>query len=368
MRLLALIGKELRTFARDFALVFLVVFVFLIHPYQAATELPSGLNDHPTAVYDLDRTQASAQFVEMLRPPYFSVKRYLRSDAEVAAVLDRDEASTVIVVPEGFARRLHRGEAAPVQVIGDGTFSVDSQRAGAYVAAMALDFGEAQQHTPARNAGLPAVDPRLRVRYNPAAREDWSNALDMLLMGVALIPMLLPAALMVREKEQGTIEQLLVSPLRPWEITMAKILPMVLIVTVATLASLGVLVRALDLPVRGSLPLFIVATVMTVFSMGGISLVIATVTRTVPSALLVAVMLIIPIAFLSGSYVPLESMPGWQYYLTLLSPQRYYLDIGRAILFKGASLAVLWKDFAGLALVGGGLFAVGVRRFQRQFG
>ncbi len=368
MRLLALIGKELRTFERDFALVFLVVFVFLIHPYQSATELPSGLNDHPAAVYDLDRTQASARFVEMLRPPYFSVKRYLGTDAEVAAVLDRDEASTVIVVPEGFERRLHRGEAAPVQVIGDGTFSVDSQRANAYIAAMALDFSEAQQHSPARDAGLPIVDARLRVRYNAPLREDWSNALDMLLMGVALIPMLLPAALMVREKEQGTIEQLLVSPLRPWEITMAKILPMVLVVTVATLGSLGVLVRALDLPVRGSLPLFILATVLTVFSMGGISLVIATVTRTVPSALLVAVMLIIPIAFLSGNYVPLEAMPAWQYYLTLLSPQRYYLSIGRAILFKGASLAVLWKDFAGLVLVGSGLFAVGVRRFQRQFG
>lgn len=368
MRLLALIGKELRTFRRDLALVFLVVFVFLIHPYQSATELPSGLNDHPTAVYDLDRTQASAEFVEMLRPPYFSLKRYLGSDAEVAAVLDRDEASTVIVIPEGFERRLHRGEAVPVQVIGDGTFSVDSQRAGAYVAAMALDFGEARRHVPARNAGLPTVDARLRVRYNPAAREDWAQALDMLLMGVALIPLLLPAALMVREKEQGTIEQLLVSPLHPWEITMAKILPMVLIVTVATVGGLGLLVRALGLPVRGSLLLFILATILTVFSMGGISLAIATVTRTLPSALLVGVTLMIPIVFLSGNYVPLENMPAWQYYLTLLSPQRYYLDIGRALIFKGASTGILGKDFAGLALVGSGLFVVGLRRFRRQFG
>ncbi len=189
----------------------------------------------------------------------------------------------------------------------------------------------------------------------------------MMLMAVTLIAMLLPAAFMVREKEQGTIEQLLVSPLRPWEITVAKLIPMVLPTVLLTLTSLAVLIRSFDLLVRGSLVLFLAATALVGFSTGGISLLIATIARTLPSALVVAFTLIIPIQFLSGSYTPVEAMPARQYYLTLLSPQRYYLNIGYSILLKGAGLAVLWRDFGGLVLAGATLLVLGVWMFQRQF-
>lgn len=274
----------------------------------------------------------------------------------------------VVVVPEGFARRLHRGEAPPVQVISDGTYSTTARLAGAYVNAIAQQFAQDQAHGTGHHVTLPVVDARIRMRYNPALQQAWPQSLDMLFMGVTLMSMLLPAAFMVREKEQGTIEQLLVSPLRPWEIVAAKIIPMVIVTTVATLASVAILARVFALPVRGSLALFLAATALTVFSMSGISLMIATFARTLPSAMILAFMLIIPIQFLSGSVTPVEAMPPLQYYLTLLSPQRYYLNIGYSILLKGAGLAVLWKDFAGLVLVGSGLFALGARRFQRQFG
>ena len=368
MRLLALIGKELRTFVRDPALVFVVAFLFLLHPYQSAAEFTMAVKNYPVAVYDLDRSQQSAAFVEKLRAPYFSLSRHVRTNREVAGVLERGEASMVVIIPEGFARRIHRGAPAAVQVLGDGTYSPTAELAGAYVLAIAQEFVEAQQHEPPHHANLPVADARLRIRYNPTLRGEWPNGLDMLFMGVSLISLLLPAAFMVREKEQGTIEQLLVSPLRPWEIVASKLLPMMLLTTVAALAGLGVLVLAFGLPVRGSLALFLAATALTVFGMGGLSLMIATVTRTLPSAMLLAFMLMIPIQFLSGNITPVEAMPAWQYYMTLLSPQRYYLNIGYSILLKGASFAVLWKDFVGLVLVGSVLFALGARRFQRQFG
>jgi ABC-2 type transport system permease protein len=244
---------------------------------------------------------------------------------------------------------------------------VTSQRAAAYVAAISQRFSDDVRHA-LPPPQMPGVDGRVRVLYNPSLREAWGQSLDMLLMAVTLISLLLPAAFMVREKEQGTIEQLLVSPLRPWEITASKIIPMVVLVVLTTMASLAVLARAFDLPVRGSLTLFAAATALAVFSMSGISLLIATVSRTLPGALLLAFMVVIPIQFLSGSTTPVEAMPAWQYYLTLLSPQRYYLNIGYTILLKGAGLSVLWKDFIGLAVVGAGLFVLGVRRFQRQFG
>ncbi|MBI4280469.1 MAG: ABC transporter permease [Armatimonadetes bacterium] len=368
MRLLALIGKELRTFLRDPALVFVVVFVFLVHPYQSAAEVMFALNNYPVATYDLDRTPQSQAFLDKLRAPYFSVRRRVQREREIDEELESDRASMVVVIPEGFARRLHRGQPAAVQVLSDGTYSPTSQRAGNYVAAIAQEFALEQQHGALDHATLPVVDARLRIRYNPALEAAWPQSLDMVFMAVTLISMLLPAAFMVREKEQGTIEQLLVSPLRPWEITASKLLPMILVATVATVGSLGVLGWAFGLPVRGSRTLFIVATALTVFSMGGLGLVIATVTRTLPGAMILAFMLIIPIQFLSGSITPVETMPAWQYYLTLLSPQRYYLNIGYGIVLKGASLGTLWRDFVGLILVGGGLFLLGARRFQRQFG
>lgn len=316
MRLLALIGKELRTFLRDPALVFVVVFLFVVHPYQSgAQSSQSGfaLSNYPVAAYDLDRTPQSTAFIEKLRPPYFTLRRMVRTDGEISGLLDRGEVSMVVVVPEGFARRIHRGEAASVQVLGDGTYSPTSQLAGASVRIIAQQFAAAQGHASPYQAKLPIVDARL-------------------------------------------------------EITASKIIPMILLGTAATLVSLGVLVWAFALPIRGSPVLFLVATALTVFSMSGISLVIATFTRTLPSTMILAFMLIIPIQFLSGSVTPVEAMPPLQYYLTLLSPQRYYLNIGYSILLKGASLATLWRDFAGLTLVGGGLFILGARRFQRQFG
>jgi len=368
MRLLALVGKEVRTFLRDLALVFVVFFLFVVHPSQSASQVASTLRNYPIAVYDLDRSQSSTAFIQRLRAPYFEIRRRIQREAEIVALLEQSEASLVVVIPEGFARRLHQGRPATVQVISDGTYSVTSQRAGAYVTAIASEFAAARRHPPGRRNALPIVDARIRMRFNPLLKAGWPAGLSMLLEAVTIVSMLLPAAFMVREKEQGTVEQLLVSPLRPWEITASKLLPMMLLAVAAALISLQVLVRVFDLPVRGSLALFLSATALMVFSMGGISLVIATIARTLPSALLLSFMMVIPITFLSGNFTPVEAMPAWQYYLTLLSPQRYYLNLGYGILLKGASFTVLWRDFLGLALVGGVLFALGVRRFQRQFG
>ena len=368
MRLLALVSKEIRTFFRDLALVFVVFFLFVVHPAQSASQVMATLKNYPVAVYDLDRSRSSAAFVHQLRAPHFEIRRRVQHEAEIVALLERGEASAVVVIPEGFARRIHQGRPAAVQVISDGTYSVTSQRAGAYVTAIAYEFAALRQRGPTQPDALPIVDARIRMRYNPLLQADWPAGLSMLLEAVTIVSMLLPAAFMVREKEQGTIEQLLVSPLRPWEITASKLVPMMLLTVGATLISLQALVWAFDLPVRGSLALFLGATALMVFSMGGIGLVVATLTRTLPSALLLSFMLVIPILFLSGNFTPVEAMPVWQNYLTLLSPQRYYLELGYGILLKGASFNSLWKDFLGLSLVGSALFALGVRRFQRQFG
>ncbi|HEV2281362.1 MAG TPA: ABC transporter permease [bacterium] len=367
MRLLALIDKELRTFLREPALVFVVAYSLLWAPYQAASQFTFELNRYPVAVYDLDQSAQSRAFVDRLRPPYLNVRRVITREREIDTVLERDEASAVIVIPENFSRRLAAGGAASVQVISDGTYTPTSQIAGAYVAGIAQQFLLARQQ-PASRRGTGLVDARVRIRYNEALISEWYRGLEELFSTIMIIAMLLPAALMVREKEQGTVEQLLVSPIRPWEIMAAKILPMALLTVLGTLGSLGILARAFDMPVRGSLALFIVATMLVVIATGGLGLLIATAARTLPTALIMAFVLHIPISFLSGTITPIEAMPPAQYYLTLLSPYRYYLEIGYGVVLKGAPLSVLWPDLAGLTVLGAAMFAVGAWRFLRQFG
>lgn len=367
MRLFALIDKELRTFFREPVLVFVIAYTLLWAPYQAASQFTFELNRYPVAVYDLDQSAQSRALVDRLRPPYLNVRRVITREREIDAVLERDEASAVVVIPEDFSRRLAAGGAASVQVISDGTYTPTAQIAGAYVAGIAQQYLQAQQARAPAVHGAGLVDARVRIRYNEALIPEWYRGLEELFGAIMIIAMMLPAAFMVREKEQGTVEQLLVSPVRPWEIMAAKILPMALLTVAGTLGSVGILSHAFDMPVRGSLPLFTVATMLVVLATGGLGLVIATSARTLPTALIMAFVLHIPISFLSGTITPIEAMPPAQYYLTLLSPYRYYLEIGYGVVLKGAPLSVLWPDLAGLTVLSAAMFAVGAWRFLRQF-
>ena len=180
--------------------------------------------------------------------------------------------------------------------------------------------------------------------------------------------LLLPAAAMVREKESGTIEQLLVTPVRPVEIMAAKIISMASIVLAASLCSLFLIIfPVFELPWRGSLALFLAATALYVFSATGVGMFIATICRNLPQTILFVLMIIGPILFLSGSWTPIEAMPPLLGYLTYISPLKHYLGIAYTILLKGAGLAALWPDFLNLAIIGLGLFAVCAWQFRRKF-
>lgn len=366
MRLLALVVKEFRAIARNPPLVIVLAYMFLVNPWQSASEFTYAVNRYPIAVYDLDGTVESRTFVGKLREPYFAVQQLVGRDADIERLMRGDAVAAVVVVPEGFAERLRRGETAALQVLGDGTYTPTAQLAGAYVETIAQQFADEHARDRPGADRIGSVDARVRVRFNQALVPEWYRCLEELFQAVILIGLLLPAALMVREKEQGTLEQLLVSPLRRWEITASKVVPTILLASVATLSSLAVLILAFDLPVRGSLPLFMFATMLVVFAMGGYGLVIATISRTMPVALVLTIILIIAFQFLSGNITPVEAMPPWQYYVTLASPQRYYLTIGYGVVLKGASFLTLWREFAGLALMGALTFALGARRFVRQ--
>jgi ABC-2 type transport system permease protein len=190
----------------------------------------------------------------------------------------------------------------------------------------------------------------------------------MLLRQITLFAILLPAAAMVREKERGTVEQLLVAPLTPFQIMLPKLLAMTVVILCATAVSLfGVARPAFGVPVNGSVALFFGLTTLFVFTTACMGLAAATLTRNLAQVGLMALLVVAPMFLLSGLVSPMEAMPAWARHLMFLSPLRYYTEIAHGILFKGVGLRVLWDSVLALALLGAGLFGFSLWRFRRQF-
>ncbi len=371
---MALLRKEYLQFFRDRSLIYIVLYVFTLEIYLAGTGFNIEVRNYPTAIFDRDRTQWSLQLAEKFRMPHFRVDYLLHSEAEMVDLLNRGAVSLVVVIPHGFAQALLEKNRASVQAITDGTLSNTSLLALGYADQMAhifaLELGQRLgKINPQEEHLQPQVTMKPQVLYNPNQKGEWFASLIELFSVITLVSILLPAAAMVREKEYGTIEQLLVTPINPVEIMSAKIISMSSIILTASLASLFLIIfPVFNLPWRGSLLLFLGATNLYVFCATGFGMFIATICRNLPQTILLVIMIIAPILFLSGSWTPLEAMPPVLGFITYLSPLKHYLNIAYNILLKGAGLANLWQDFLNLNILGFGLFAICAFQFRRHFG
>lgn len=365
-RLAAMIRKELSQLLRDVPILLFVIWAFTGAVYTGGHGIGAELHNYPVLVLDLSRSPESRELVSRFRAPYFKIVGYAASDAELVRWLDGGRASLAIVMPPDFARRAHRG-GARFQVISDGSQSTSATIAGAHIAAIAgrysVELLEERLGSGAR-AAMPQVEARIRVEYNPNLDETWFSGLLEVLNQVTMIAMLLAAAAMVREREHGTVEHLLVSPLRPWELFAAKVVPVVALVPVAALGSVfGIVHGIFGTPIRGSVVLFYVVSVVYVFAMASLGLAIAVFTRNLGQAMLLLLLILYPMMLLSGAFSPPESMGPFLRYAGLLSPVRHYVDFGYQVLFKGNGLAYVWPDVVGILLLGLALFGFSIRRF-----
>jgi ABC-2 type transport system permease protein len=367
-RLAALIRKELSQLFRDRPILLFVVWAFTGAVYTGGHGMSADIQNYPLAVLDLSRSPASRELVSRFRAPYFKIVGYPASDAELVSLLDGGRTSLAIVIPPDFERRARRS-GARFQVISDGSQSTSATIAGAHIAAIASGYSVElleRRSGIAGGRGVPQVDARVRVEYNPNLDETWFAGLLEVLNQVTMIAMLLAAAAMVREREHGTLEHLLVSPLRPAELFAAKIVPVVVLVPLAALGSVFAIVHGVfGTPIRGSVALFYAVSVVYVFAMASLGLAIATVARNLGQAMLLLLLILYPMMLLSGAFSPPESMGPLLRYGGLLSPVRHYVDFGYQVLFKGNGVAYVWPDIAGILLLGVALFAVSIRRFAR---
>ena len=367
-RLAAMLRKEFGQLFRDVPILLIVLWAFTGAVYTGAHGGSTELQHYPIAVLDLSRSAASRELLARFRAPYFRLVGEADGDTELVRMLDRGEASLAIVIPPDFARRAD-DLSARFQVISDGSQSMSATMAGAHIAGIATGYGVdllERRTGVAGGARVPQVEARIRVAYNPNLLDRWFSSLHEVLSQTTMIAMLLAAAAMVREREHGTLEHLLASPLRPGELFAAKVVPVVAVVPAAAVASvLGMVHGVFATPIRGSLGLFYAVSVVYVFAMASLGLAIAMVSRNLGQAVLILLLILYPMQFLSGAFTPPESM-GWVVrYVGLLSPVRHYVDFGYQVLFKGNGPGDVWPQIAGILALGQALFGLSVWRFAR---
>ena len=368
-RIVGLVRKEFAQIGRDGPLVFILLWTFTVAIYTAGNSRSADVDRIPTAIFDLSRSAASRDFLSHLRPPYFKVVGYLTTEDDVGRWLDEGRASIVVLVPPDFHRRVAAGESAHVQVLTDGALATSATVAIAYIAGIS---GQYSASLVARRAGqaavhLPAIDERLRVRFNPNMLSTWFGGLLELMTMFAMVSLLLTAANMVREKEHGTLEQLLVSPARPVEIFVAKIIPTLVIVLALSGLSFVLVLRPLfHVPIRGSLPLFYAGAALFVFAMTSLGMAIAVVANSLAQAMMIMILILQPMIFLSGAWNPPEAMIPWLRAVGGLSPLRYFIDFGYSVILKGSPASMVAHDLAAIAILGAAMFAFSIAWFQRS--
>jgi ABC-2 type transport system permease protein len=367
-RLRELVKKEFRQTLRDpraQRVIFLAPIIQLIvFGYAVNTDI----RNTATYVLDRDRTADSRELVQALTASgYFRIVGYGQRPADLVEALDHGSAVLGIEIPRGFQADLAAGRMARVQVLIDGTTSNTATVAQGYVGQIVLKFGQQHSTTVAQTAKgeVPGVDLRVRAWYNPNLESRVYNVPGVVGMLMMLMSLLLTSLAVVRERELGTLEQLMVSPLKPAELILGKTLPVAGIALVDLVLITTMAILWFHIPMRGSFLLLFVASLLYIVCGLGIGLLISTVSSTTQEAFMTMFFFLLPAIILSGFMYPVDNMPAFFQYVTLLNPIRHYVEIVRAIFLKGAGLSVLWPQMTTLAVMGATILWFATTRFQK---
>ncbi len=350
----------------------MVIFVFpCVQTLVIGYAVTLDVNHVPTAIYDLDQSVDSRELVaRLVGSGYFDVVEHVDNDRRARELLDRGQVTAVVRLDHGFADDLRAGRTAPVQVLVDGT---DSNTAGIVLGYVSRITGAASQEILAerlrRQTGLSSppglVELRTRAWFNENLQSRWFFVPGVIAVVVSLATLLLTSMAVVREKEIGTMEQILVSPITPTEFILGKTVPFALIGFVDVIAVTVVGVFWFEVPIRGSLLLLFGATGLYLMTTLGIGLYISTISQTQQQAMMSTFFFFMPAVLLSGFMFPIANMPVLVQWLTFLNPMRYVMVILRGIFLKGVGISILWPQIAALAVMGMVTLGVASRRFRK---
>ncbi|MCG2635036.1 MAG: ABC transporter permease [Gammaproteobacteria bacterium] len=364
-RMKSLILKDFIQFARDKTILGVIFWMYTIEVVICGYAMTFEVKDLPVGVIDYDQSVASRDLLDRFAlSEAFTLAGYAKSEEQAESWMREGRAKYVLVVPRNFERDLRNGDSPSVQVLLDGTNSNAASLAKDYTAQILRTF-EADYRSEQTYAT--AVRPVVQVWYNRTQTLESFVVLSMIVAATTMIGAIHPAASIMREKEVGTIDQLMVTPTRVWEIFVAKTIPTVVVGLVAFFPSL-VIVWWFGIPIRGSLLLYLALTAVFLVSAIAIGVMLASITRTLQQTLLLCFFGLFPMLFLSGTMTPIESMPAFMQPFTYLSPARYYMDINLGIFLKGNGIVELWPQALSMAGIGLVLYLLAGWRFKHNLG
>lgn len=355
--------KELRSFMRDFVLLGLVIYAFSFAIIAQAGSFSQEVHNASVAIVDEDHSELSWRIAHAFLPPYFQAPQPI-AERDIVPLMNAKKYTFVIDIPPKFERDVLGGRDPAVQVNVDATAMVQAGLGSGY--AQQIIDNEIQEFL-SREEGAPlsTVNLDVRIAFNPNITTAWFSTVMGIINNVTMLAIILAGAAIVREREHGTMDHLLVMPLTPFEIAMSKVWANALVITIAAGLSLYLVVRMmLGIPIAGSIPLFMVGVVIYLFFACAIGIFLGTVARSMPQLGLLYLLVYMPMNMLSGSNTPLESMPPWLATVMQASPSTHFVSFAQSILYRGAGLDVVWPQFLLVAVIGGLFFVLAILRFR----
>ena len=357
--------KELRSVFGDMIMVALIIWSFSFAIYSQATAESETVNNASVAIVDEDRSALSRSIAGALYPPYFKTPQLIEA-TEIDHAMNQDRFMFVIVIPPKFEADVRKGRQPNVQVNIDATAVGQASLGASYIQNIVLNEVNRFARRSVDDA-TSYVNLVQRRAFNPNGTGMWFSAIVALLDQLSMLTIILTGAALIREREHGTIEHLLVMPLTSFQIAMAKVWANGLIILAAfTLSMLFVVEGLLDVPVAGSRMLLLGGTIIYLFAAAAIGIFLATVARTMAQFALLMMMSIIPMMMLSGGMTPIESQPELIQPITWLLPSRHYTAFAQAVVFRGAGLDIVWPQVMIVTGLGAVFFAASLMLFRRS--
>jgi len=369
--------KELHSLLRDPILMLLIGFALTVNIYTAATAMPETLHKAPIAIVDEDQSALSSRIRDAFYPPYF-LPPALIAAAEMDARMDAGLDTFALHIPAGFERDVLAGRDPGIQLNVDATRMSQAFIGSSYIQTIVAE--EVNEFMRDHRAGAqPPVELVFRAEFNPELNKIWFGSIMEVITAITMLSIVLTGAALIREREHGTVEHVLVMPVTPFEIMASKVWAMAFVVLLGSALSLNLVVRGLlAVPIEGSLALFFAGVCLHLFATGSMGIFLATIARSMPQFGLLLFMVLLPMQILSGaggliraqtlSAGGLKQREGMSSIIDIVmqaAPTTHFVEYAQAILFRGAGLEVVWPQLASLAAIGMVFFAFSLARFRK---
>jgi len=355
--------KELRSLWHDKILAFFILASFSIMIYSAATASSRELHNAPIGIVDEDQSPLSARIISAFYGPYFKPPRVISMD-EIDPGLDAGDYTFVLNIPPDFQRDVLAGKHPALQVNIDATRMTQAFIGANYIQNIVTgEIAEVVQRH--RTGAVLPITLATHVKFNPNLNGIWFGGVMEIISQVTMLSIILTGAALIREREHGTLEHLLVMPLTPFEVMAAKVWANGLVVLVCAALSLQFVVQgALGVPIVGSVPLFLFGAMLHLFSTTSMGILLATVARSMPQFGLLMILVVLPLQMLSGGITPRESMPEIVQNIMLAAPTTHFTALAQAILYRGAGVDVVWPQLTAIMGIGTVFFVGALLRFR----